>query len=176
MRVLGQKNYKGGGAIRPPPQACLGLNCKYCCVYKKIKIYYFLFAFFILPSFGWGEVNDYLSIPHKGFRKKMILYLSLFLLKQIGSTTKHDNIKTTKYTCQYLHSHTGCPTKPLQTNQEKMVKFNWLIGHYDLVAPLVLILRTSVRKANLFSYILENQNIFVLLNSSSIRGDMIQNI
>ena len=67
----------------------------------------------------------------------------------------------------------------MQTNQEdkvNQIQLTLLIGHYDPVAPLVLILRTSVRKANLFDYILEIQNIFVLLNSSSIRGVMIQNI
>ena len=32
----------------------------------------------------------------------------------------------------------------------------------DSVAPLVLILRTSVKKANVFGYITRSQNIFVL--------------
>ena len=36
----------------------------------------------------------------------------------------------------------------------------------DSVAPLVLILRTSVKKTNLFGYISRLQNIFVLFNSS----------
>ena len=40
----------------------------------------------------------------------------------------------------------------------------------DLVAPLVLILRTRMRKVNLSIYILEIQNIFILLNNSLIRG------
>ena len=67
----------------------------------------------------------------------------------------------------------------MQTNQEdkvNQIQLTLLIGHYDPVAPLVLILRTNVRKTNVFGYILEIQNIFVLLNSSSIRGVMIQNI
>ena len=44
----------------------------------------------------------------------------------------------------------------------------------DPVAPLVLILRTSVRKANLFGFISQIQNIFVLFNSSPIREVMIK--
>ena len=46
----------------------------------------------------------------------------------------------------------------------------------DSVASLVLILHTSVKTANLFGYISQIQNIFVLCNSSSIRGVMIKNI
>ena len=44
----------------------------------------------------------------------------------------------------------------------------------DSVAPLVLILRTSVEKTNLFGYISQIQNIFVLFNSSSIGGVMMK--
>ena len=44
----------------------------------------------------------------------------------------------------------------------------------DSVAPLVLILCTSVRKTNLFGYISRLQNNFVLFNISLIRGVMIK--
>ena len=44
----------------------------------------------------------------------------------------------------------------------------------DIVAPLVLVLRSSKIKANLFGHILEIQNIFVLLNRSLIRGVLIE--
>ena len=44
----------------------------------------------------------------------------------------------------------------------------------DSVVPLVLILHTSVRKANLFSYISRLQNSFVLFKSSSQKGVMIE--
>ena len=43
----------------------------------------------------------------------------------------------------------------------------------DLVAPLDCILRTIGRRANLSGYILEIQNIFVLFNSSSVRGEVL---
>ena len=78
--------------------------------------------------------------------------------------------KNKAYVCDILIS--------LQTNQEEKVKFNlhYCYDTMDSVAPLVLILRTRVRKANLFGYISQIQNIFVLFNSSSIRGVMIKNI
>ena len=59
---------------------------------------------------------------------------------------------------------------------EGKIQFTLLLRLCDSVAPLVLILRNSVRKANLSGYISRIQNIFVLLNSSLIRGVMINNI
>ena len=56
------------------------------------------------------------------------------------------------------------------------IQLTLLLRLCDSVAPLVLILRTSVRKANLFGYISRLKNIFVLFNSPSIRGVMIKNI
>ena len=44
----------------------------------------------------------------------------------------------------------------------------------DSVAPLVMILRTRVRKANLFGYISQIKKIFVLFDRSSIRGVIIK--
>ena len=63
----------------------------------------------------------------------------------------------------------------LKTNHggESQIQYTLLLRLCDSVARLCLILRTSVRKANLFSYILRIQNIFVLLNISSIKGFMI---
>ena len=52
---------------------------------------------------------------------------------------------------------------------EGQIQLALLLRLCDPVAPLVLILRTRVRKANLFGYITQIQNIFVLFNSSSIR-------
>ena len=53
---------------------------------------------------------------------------------------------------------------------------NLLLLLCDPVEPIVLILLTSTRKTNLSDYILEIENIFVLLNSSSIREVKIENI
>ena len=57
---------------------------------------------------------------------------------------------------------------------EGQIQLTLLLRLWDTVAPLVLILRTSVRKANLYGYISRIQNIFVLFNSFSVRGDMIK--
>ena len=62
---------------------------------------------------------------------------------------------------------------PLQTNQEREGQIQ-LLQLCDPVARLCLIFRTSVRKANLFSYILKIQNVFVLLNISLIKRVMIK--
>ena len=51
-----------------------------------------------------------------------------------------------------------------------------LIGLYDFVAPLVLISRIFHRKANLFGYILEIQNSFILLKVLSRRRVLIKNV
>ena len=51
-----------------------------------------------------------------------------------------------------------------------------LLRLWESVAPLVLILRSSVRKISLFDYILGIQNIFVFLNTLFNRGVMIKNI
>ena len=45
-----------------------------------------------------------------------------------------------------------------------------LLQPCDFVAPLVLHLRTSIRKVNLSGLIFEIPNIFVLLQTSTIRG------
>ena len=63
----------------------------------------------------------------------------------------------------------------LQTKEgEDQIQFTLLLRLCDPVARLCLILSTSVRKANLFIYILTIQNSFVLLNISSIKGFMIK--
>ena len=51
-----------------------------------------------------------------------------------------------------------------------------LVQLCDLVAPLVLFLCKSMSKANLSDYLKEIQNVFILFNSSSVRGVMIENI
>ena len=63
----------------------------------------------------------------------------------------------------------------LTAGEEGQIQFTLLLRLCDPIAPLVLILRTSVRKANLFGYISQIQNIF-FFNSSSIKGVMIKYI
>ena len=62
------------------------------------------------------------------------------------------------------------------TRRRRSNSIDFTVRLCDPVAPLVLILRISVRKANLYGYISQIQNIFVLFNSSAIRGIMINNI
>ena len=46
----------------------------------------------------------------------------------------------------------------------------------DLVATLVLTLRTGMREENFIGYILQIQNIFILFNTSLIKTDIIYNM
>ena len=51
-----------------------------------------------------------------------------------------------------------------------------LVGLCELVAPPVIILGATIWEKQMFCYILEIQNIFVILKSTSIRGVMMKNI
>ena len=57
-----------------------------------------------------------------------------------------------------------CPGKTLQTNPggEGQIQLTLLLQLCDDVAPIFLVLSASVRKADLFGYILGIQNIFYL--------------
>ena len=59
---------------------------------------------------------------------------------------------------------------------ECQIQFTLLFQLCDNVTSIVLVLCASVRKADLFGYILWIQNIFDLFNSCSIRGVMINYI
>ena len=62
------------------------------------------------------------------------------------------------------------------TRRRRSNSIDFTVRLCDPVAPLVLILRTSVRQANLFGYITRIKNIFVLFNSSAISVIMKNNI
>ena len=74
---------------------------------------------------------------------------------------------TTSYQILKIIPH---PLTANYTEGEGKIYVTLFVRLCDLVAPLVLILRTRMRKVNLSIYILEIQNIFILLNNSLIRG------
>ena len=59
---------------------------------------------------------------------------------------------------------------------EGQIQFTSVLRLCDSVAPLVLILSASVRKANIFDCILGIQNICIPLNNSRTRGGVMKNI
>ena len=61
-----------------------------------------------------------------------------------------------------------------ETDGDGQIYGRLLVGHWDLIASLVLILGTSRRKANLFGYIIKIKNNLVFLNSTSIKVVMIE--
>ena len=62
------------------------------------------------------------------------------------------------------------------SKREKLNFLTFLQQLCELVASLILIIYTSVRKINSFGYKLDIENILVLINSFIIRGVMFENI
>ena len=51
-----------------------------------------------------------------------------------------------------------------------------MVQLYDFVTPIVLILCQNMKKRDLSGYILKMENIFVLLNTISLRGLIMESI
>ena len=62
------------------------------------------------------------------------------------------------------------------SKREKLNFLTFLQQLCELVASLILIIYTSVRKINSVGYKLDIENILVLINSFIIRGVMFENI
>ena len=124
----------------------------------------------------------------------MVVYVCLYECKctKAGRAVNNNNNKSTLsvYIHLLLYQYTQCTVYGLYPYiqsihfftenglvhcGEGQIQLTLLLRLCDSVAPLVLILCKRFRKENLSGCILVIHNIFVFLNSSSIRGVIIKN-